>query len=304
MKYTIRTVATMTGLSQYTIRAWERRHHTSGPTRTETNRRLYDESDVSRLQLLKQAVDSGHSIGQAAQLSNDELRGLFVRTKEASSPATDAGEGQTSEFIINVCITAIESLDEEALRECLLRGATSLGAQVFIEKVVIPLISLVEHRWIEKTISIAQEHMVSAVLRTNLERLRTSIPVSAKAARIIITTPKGQIHELGALIISVIACLESWHVTYLGPNLPADEIARAALQSGSKAIALSLVYPVNDPQVPVELARLRDLVGDSFPILVGGRATSDYSSAIEESSLVNCSEISEFRQALARFQTG
>jgi len=294
----------MTGLSQHTIRAWERRQHTSGPTRTETNRRLYDEADVTRLRLLKHAVDSGHSISQAAQLTNDELRGLFAKTKEPLFQRIETGEGQTSEFIINVCISAIESLDEEGLRECLLRGATSLGAQGFIEMVVIPLISMVESRWIEKTITIAQEHMVSAVLRTNLERLRTSIPVSVNAARIVITTPRGQIHELGALIISVIASLESWHVTYLGPNLPADEIARAALQSGSKAIALSIVYPVNDPQVPIELAHLRDLVGATFPIFVGGRATSDYDSAINESLLIKCTEIREFREALARFQTG
>jgi methanogenic corrinoid protein MtbC1 len=303
MKYTIRTVATMTGLSQHTIRAWERRHHTVGPDRTETNRRLYDESDVSRLLLLKQAVESGHSIGQAAPLTNEELRALFAKTQGATSIDISSGEVKSAEFFINACVLSIERLDVEGLRESLLRAATTHGAQDYIEGIVVPLISIVEQRWIDKSISIAQEHMFSAVLRTNLEGLRNAIPVSPTAPRLLVTTPSGQLHELGALIISVIACLESWQVTYLGPNLPADEIGRAALQSSSRAVALSLVYPVDDPQVPVELARLRDLLGDSFPILIGGRAANEYSIERPDLALYKCNGVSEFREALARILT-
>ena len=299
MKYTIRTVATMTGLSQYTIRAWERRHHVLSPDRTETNRRLYDDSDVARLQLLKQSIDAGHSIGQAAQLTNEDLRALSTYSQEEQprlgNPINDIPHGS----FLDAAIIAMDQLDEDALRESLLRGATMLGLSPFIEGVVLPLMSHVEHRWIEKSISIAQEHMVSAVVRTTLEHLRTSISNPTDAPRLLVTTPKGQFHEIGALIVSVIAGLEAWQVTYLGPNLPAYEIAGAVRQSGSKALALSLVYPVDDPEIKEELTTLRGLLGDSFPILVGGRGAHDYLISLTHLDLTECHELSDFRTALA-----
>ncbi|MEI8282809.1 MAG: MerR family transcriptional regulator, partial [Armatimonadota bacterium] len=217
MKYTIRTVASMTGLSQYTIRAWERRHHILNPDRTETNRRLYGEEDVFRLKLLKQMVDAGHSIGQSSKLTNDELFRLGSLGPDSAAFPNDR---KSPDQFLNASIASVVQLDEEALRDSLVRGAAFLGAGSFIENVILPLLSHVESRWVEKSISIAQEHMVTAVLRTNLEQLRSSFLTSPNARRLLVTTPKGQMHELGALIVSVIAGLESWQVTYLGPNLP------------------------------------------------------------------------------------
>ena len=50
-----------------------------------------------------------------------------------------------------------------------------------------------------------------------------------------------------------------WHVTYLGASLPAAEIAGAAMQNRARAVALSLVYPQDDPRLEGELIRLRDM---------------------------------------------
>ena len=50
---------------------------------------------------------------------------------------------------------------------------------------------------------------------------------------------------------------EGWHVTYLGPDLPPEEIAAAAIQSGARAVALSIVYPPDDPLLMDDLAVLR-----------------------------------------------
>ena len=68
--------------------------------------------------------------------------------------------------------------------------------------------------------------------------------------RIIIATPAGQLHELGAVIINAAAAQVGWHTTYLGASLPAAEIAGAAVQSRVLAVALSSVYPEDDLQLP------------------------------------------------------
>jgi len=81
-----------------------------------------------------------------------------------------------------------------------------------------------------------------------------ALPDSAPA--LIITTPAGQLHELGAIPVGAAAVSQGWRVTYVGPNLPAEEIAGAAQQKRARAVALSVVYPEDDPHLSGELRRL------------------------------------------------
>ena len=72
-KYRIGAVCRLTGISQHVLRVWEKRYAVVEPDRSETGRRLYKESDVSRLSLLKVLVDRGQAIGSIADLDNAEL---------------------------------------------------------------------------------------------------------------------------------------------------------------------------------------------------------------------------------------
>jgi methylmalonyl-CoA mutase cobalamin-binding subunit len=64
-------------------------------------------------------------------------------------------------------------------------------------------------------------------------------------------------HKPGALIVATIAASDGWRVTYLGPSLPAEEIAGAAHQNRARAVALSLVYPGDDPFLRGELLKFQ-----------------------------------------------
>ncbi|NNC78442.1 MAG: MerR family transcriptional regulator, partial [Woeseiaceae bacterium] len=72
-RYRIGAVCRMTGISQHVLRVWEKRYGVVEPVRSETDRRLYRESDISRLSLLKALVDRGQAIGSIADLADDEL---------------------------------------------------------------------------------------------------------------------------------------------------------------------------------------------------------------------------------------
>lgn len=73
-KYGIAMVSRLTGVNQHLLRMWERRHGAVTTHRAENGRRLYSQSDVERLSMLKQLVDAGDSIGQVAALDNGTLR--------------------------------------------------------------------------------------------------------------------------------------------------------------------------------------------------------------------------------------
>src|SRR3954453_16918076 len=87
--------------------------------------------------------------------------------------------------------------------------------------------------------------------------------------QLVVATPNGQLHELGALLASAAASNLGWLVTYLGASLPAAEIAGAARQNQARAVALSLVYPEDDQKLEGELFRLRESLPAEVTLLVG-----------------------------------
>ena len=88
-RYRIGAVCRLTGLSQHVLRVWEKRYAVVTPERGENQRRLYRESDVNRLSLLKALVDRGQAIGSIADLETAELeRRLQQSTRSRPRPAS------------------------------------------------------------------------------------------------------------------------------------------------------------------------------------------------------------------------
>ncbi|MFM9874536.1 MAG: MerR family transcriptional regulator [Fimbriimonadaceae bacterium] len=288
--HSINAVSKATGLSAHTIRAWEKRYNVTAPQRTSTNRRIYSEADIEKLTLLKHAVDHGHSISMIAQSSIEELRTI-------SRPDRSAPNIEGDQSPIQNTVAAMMALDSEALESELSRTLLLIGADRFVAEIAIPLVAHLDAGWQNKTVSIAQEHLMSALLRTQLDHIRTSIKVPANAPKMLVTTPSGQMHELGALIAAISAARLGWRVTYLGPNLPASEIATAAISSQATVIGLSLVYPLAHKVVINELEHLRNLL-PTTTILIGGRATFSYSEIITKIGATSIMNEVDFQKAL------
>ena len=66
-------VSLHTGLSTHVIRAWERRYHAVSPQRSANGRRLFSQSDIDRLVLLRRSTQNGHSISHIAGLDRAQL---------------------------------------------------------------------------------------------------------------------------------------------------------------------------------------------------------------------------------------
>ena len=297
----IKVVVRRTGLSAHVIRVWEKRYRAVVPARTETNRRLYSDEDIARLQWLQQAVQAGHSIGRIARLSTDELVKL-VSAEQVVAPLaqkpTDGTGGEPGEFLARA-LAAVRELDAVALEEQLVRASIALSQRHLLQDVVQPLMERIGQMWHEGTLRIADEHLASAVVRSFIGNLRASFQVSATAPHVVATTPAGQLHEMGALFASVVATSEGWNATFLGPNLPAEEIARAVAQKGAKAVLLSIVYPSDDPHLGGELVKLRRLLGDDIALLAGGRAAQQYRRFLDQAGAVTLANLSELRDSLS-----
>ncbi len=284
----IKVVVRRTGLSPHVIRVWEKRYQAVEPMRTDTNRRRYSDEDIERLLLLQRATHTGRSIGQIAHLPTDRLRDLVHEDEAASqplaslAPAVDASGGpEGTPSYIDDCLTAIRQLDGSELERILMQARVDLSQPIFIERLAVPLMETIGELWREGSLRIMHEHLASSVMRTIFGGLTASMHMSAVAPKIVVTTPVGQWHEIGALIVASIAESEGWQVVYLGVNLPAEEIAAAAQQCHAKVVALSMVHPADDPHVADELLKLRRYLQRDVEILAGGRGSHGYNAVLE-----------------------
>jgi methylmalonyl-CoA mutase cobalamin-binding subunit len=111
-------------------------------------------------------------------------------------------------------------------------------------------------------------------------------------------TPTGQLHELGARLVSAVAANLGWRVVYLGASLPAVEITGAAIQSRARAVALSLVFPDDDARLESELTRLRELLPPAISLIAGGRATPAYRQVLERIGAFQVNDLGAFAELL------
>lgn len=311
-RHPIGVVSRRTGLKQDLIRAWERRYGAVEPARSDTNRRFYSDADVDRLNLLRRAVDGGRSIGQAAELSDDELDELIAEDRAAAAAVkkrrepipvvASAPPSAQVESVLETCLAAVRRLDAADLEGQLQRAAVDLGRTALLERVLAPLMEQIGEMWRQGELRPIHEHLATAAVRSLIATLQQGQP-TASAPRLLVTTPAGQVHEVGALLAAATAAAEGWRVTYLGPDLPAEEIAAAARQVGARAVALSVTYPPDDPRLGDELQRLQRLLDDGVAMLVGGRAADSYAAALHGTPAHLTEDLGELRQLLEALRT-
>lgn len=283
-RHPIQVVAKRTGLTADVLRVWEKRYEVVEPGRSPGGHRLYSDEDVERLGLLHRAVSAGRRISRVAGLPPEELKAMVREDDDAAvhrHREVDQGLTSAAEVHLAACLTAVEALDAVRLEKSLMRAAVSLSAPTLIEGVLGPLLASIGERWEHGKLSPGHEHLASSVIRRVLESLMTSVMPGPEAPALVVATPAGQRHEFGALFVAAAAATQGWRVTYLGTDLPADDIAEIARSTGAAGIAISLVFPAEDPRIGTELRELRAEIGPAMPILTGGRAAPTYREDID-----------------------
>ena len=314
----IQLASKLSGLSQHVIRIWERRYSALSPSRTCTNRRMYCDEAVKRLKLLKILTENGHRIGGVARLSTAELEELTkdLSSTPASAPvaapappratvlpaepatpqpvaepvAAPSAPDLSPEQYVEEALAASKRYDCEGLRRVILQARMVFGQRGMLHRVICPILIQVGSQWQFGEMRPGHEHILTAIIR---EILLTPVPgsqVPLHAPELVVATPAGELHELGALIVAASARDLGWYVTYLGPNLPVEEIAACAIARNATAVALSVVYPDGCPVITEKLRRIRDLLPSGMRLIVGGRSAESYRAILPDLAIqwVSC----------------
>lgn len=301
MPIPIQRASQASGVSPHVIRIWERRYNALSPSRTCTNRRMYCDEAVLRLKLLRSLTENGHRIGRVACLCTAELEDL-VKKLPSGVAANPAESFETAAQFIEAGIEASKRYDSDALRGVLLQARLKLGQRGMLHHVICPLILKIGDDWRQGSLRPSHEHIATAVIRELLLMPVPGSQIATHAPELVVATPAGEVHELGALIVAASARDLGWHVTYLGPNLPVEEISACAIARNARAVALSVVYPDKCPVIESKLRRMRELLPVAMRLIVGGRAAESYRECLNETGIQWASCLSGLDDVLLKNQ--
>jgi len=299
-RHPIGVASERTGLSLDVLRVWERRYGAVAPTRAAGGQRLYSDADLERLRLLRLATLAGRGIGQVASLAAEELAEL-VRGDETARRRTAPREPMAAapaEDDIQRALAFTRALDGLALEGLLRRSVAVLGMAVFLDALAEPLLRRIDEEREAGRLSTAQERLATLTVRRLLDGAVLSLGVPSGASHLLVATPAGERRELEALLVAAAAAVEGWRVTYLGPDLSADEIAGAAASTAAQAVGVSVSHTVRRESLMDELRRLRAALPPIVPLLVGGVGAHGLATELESAGIHVIEDLAHVRAAL------
>ncbi len=275
--YKIRQVIELTGVSEFLLRVWEDRYLAFAPSRTRTGRRLYSENDILKARSLLALTQKGVRIGDIAQLSLTKLNRLLHQNAVAEIE-------KKANPKVHEIIKSANQFDWEKVRTLVLTGKKTRKHLDWIHSLIVPLLIEMGRQVDNGHFTIAQEHILSAIIKENLAFHPYRRPPLKNRPRIVFTTPEGDHHDLGLMVAAYIATELRVNTLFLGPHMPMDELASVCVRSQATHLVLSSTANKEDGAKDDYLSYLNFLdrnLNSELTIWLAGRNSQKYSISLE-----------------------
>lgn len=127
--------------------------------------------------------------------------------------------------------------------------------------------------WQLNQISIAQEHMATAISHLALSHLfQHAAQAPSWGRKVLVACVEGELHDFPARLVADALELDGFEVKYLGANVPTDSLLKMIEQERPDLLALSVTMTFNVGALIDAVARVRTATAGKLPIAVGGHA--------------------------------
>jgi MerR family transcriptional regulator, light-induced transcriptional regulator len=127
--------------------------------------------------------------------------------------------------------------------------------------------------WEANRISVAQEHMATAITQYVVAQLHARLEAPAeRKGRVVVTGVEGELHQVGGGMVADVLESAGWDVRFLGSHLPYRDILLAVQEHEPRILAISATMLYNLPRVAALTAETRRVFGESVRVVVGGGA--------------------------------
>lgn len=141
-----------------------------------------------------------------------------------------------------------------------------------------PALREVGRLWQENRITVADEHLATAITQAAMARLYDDLfTYGAGGGPVLVAAcVDSERHEVGLRMICDLLELEGWDTYFLGATTPVESLVSMVEARAPRAVALSASIAPHLPRVKVTISALRERLGERAPlILVGGRPFLD-----------------------------
>jgi MerR family transcriptional regulator, light-induced transcriptional regulator len=278
--YRIHTAAELSGVSAELIRAWERRYGVPRPQRTPAGYRVYTGQDVALLRRMKQLTDEGMSIREAAAWAAREA----AQAPEAPPvpvPGAGASDGPRLEAWREAVLAAAERYDQESVSLILDEVLAALPPLKAFDEVLAPLQRSVGDRWHAGTLTVAQEHLVSQVVRARLVGLLHAAPQNLGHRHAVLGCFPDEEHEVGLLGTALRLRHAGLRVSLLGQRVPVKDLGLMVARLRPHLVGLSAVADPGAAAFAQSLGTLKAALPPDVPVWVGGPAALRHAALCE-----------------------
>ncbi len=264
--YRIGDVANATDISVFTLRMWERRYGAPYAMKLDSGHRRYSSTEISRLRLVKIALDAGYKPSEVVALSEEKLK-QFIEKKadgKTSPPHTN------SSYIIEKIVTEIMQWDDQALLKSFEEEWAALGPIGFVSDIVSLLLKRIGEGWAYGEVPIGSEHFVSEHLQAFLGGKWHPLNQNLSGEKIIIATLSGELHNFGLHMCAIALTTVGHKVIFLGPSTPIDDICKAYRDNHSSGICISISKNYDRKQAVNFLNKMRQDLPTHAKVVIGG----------------------------------
>ncbi len=268
--YTIKQAARLTGVSETTLRAWERRYGVVVPQRTESGYRLYDDTAVTDVSSMRRLVAEGWSHGEAA----NAVRQGTVPSGLPPARSSDSGTEPPAVTYMHRFLRAAARMDTAEIEQSL-DGGFALGSfEHVVDSWLFPTLEALGEGWARGEIDVAGEHAASHAVYRRLCAAFDAAGSGSRGPKVVVGLPPGGEHSFGALTFATAIRRRGCDVLYLGSNVPASSWETAVRSHAAQAAVMSVVMATDRPPATDVAQRLLAL--DPAPLVcAGGAAGAD-----------------------------
>jgi DNA-binding transcriptional MerR regulator/methylmalonyl-CoA mutase cobalamin-binding subunit len=265
---TIATISSETGIAKEVLRKWEERYGFPVPERDASRHRTYAQHQCVRLKLVKRLIDRGMRPSQVVPLDEETLQLLLQTHQEA--PAS----GGLDTEVVAAMMAMLRGRDRNALTEQLRLEVRRLGLERFVLDVMCALNAAVGQAWEREDIGIRDEHVYTEVIQNLIREELSLVSKPVGLPRILLTTPSGELHTLGLLMVEALTSLHGANCISLGAQTPLEEIPHAIRDYRADIVCLCFSAAFPRRRILPFLKTLRATVPPGVEIWIGGAGVS------------------------------
>ena len=153
-----------------------------------------------------------------------------------------------------------------------------VGVRALYLEVFQPVMREIGRLWQENRITVADEHLATAITQAAMARLYDQLFVggAAPGPLLVAACADQERHELGLRMICDVLEMEGWDTVFLGASVPVEDLVRMVLDRRPQVVALSASIAPHVARVREAVTAIRVAVPRDGPmIVVGGRAFTD-----------------------------